>query len=333
MRTKTGTKTGTKTDSILGVVKRLPRRGTRAAAALVGLALALATSKGTAQEPATPQAAAEALFAEGRTLLAQGQREAACKKFDESYRVDRAAMGTLFNLALCNERLGRFATAWLQFREVTARSRATRPDRAELSEGRAAAIEPRFSKLRVVVPEAVRRIEGLAVTLDGAAIPPASFGTWLPVDGGVHVLLASAKGHVAVTFRPSVAKEKGNVEVTVPLLEPGRADAASTPVAATGATPPRSTLGWVLGAGGVTALAVGAGFGVSVLVRSSDTKDDALPLAERQSTYRELDAQAYVADGAAALGVTLLVASAVLLLTPTKAASTSARRPAAALSF
>ena len=65
-------------------------------------------------QPAQAQsdsAAARALFAEGRNLMADERYAEACPKFEESLRLDHG-MGTQFNLAHCWEKLGRTASAW-----------------------------------------------------------------------------------------------------------------------------------------------------------------------------------------------------------------------------
>ncbi len=59
-----------------------------------------------AQEPTE----ADRLFQEGRDLLAAGKPDEACAKFELSIKKDPRAVGTLLNLALCNERLGKLAT-------------------------------------------------------------------------------------------------------------------------------------------------------------------------------------------------------------------------------
>jgi hypothetical protein len=73
-----------------------------------------------AEPPPTssPDAAtAEALFNEGRQLLSQGRVAEACPRFEASYKVD-PGVGTLFNLAACEEQLGHVPRACDLFRKA-----------------------------------------------------------------------------------------------------------------------------------------------------------------------------------------------------------------------
>jgi hypothetical protein len=68
--------------------------------------------------PPSPQAtAAETLFQEGKQLLARGDVAKACPKFEESNRLD-PAIGTLLNLAACEEMAGMKAQACAHYSEV-----------------------------------------------------------------------------------------------------------------------------------------------------------------------------------------------------------------------
>src|SRR5215831_13682227 len=57
-----------------------------------------------------------ALFNEGRAALDKGDAPTACAKFGESLKVSRRP-NTLFNLAQCEEKLGRTASALKHWRE------------------------------------------------------------------------------------------------------------------------------------------------------------------------------------------------------------------------
>ena len=112
---------------------------------LFGLvALAASAAPATRAVAQNNAAVSESLFREGRALLEAGKTQAACDKFDESQRLD-PALGTLLNLAECHALVGRTASAWARFRELSEKARrAGQKDReayAEEGEDEADAID------------------------------------------------------------------------------------------------------------------------------------------------------------------------------------------------
>src|SRR5262245_14173157 len=79
--------------------------------ALVGVLLA---------SPAWADTAAEKAFEEGRDLYRAGKYTEACVRFEQSEQLD-PQMGTLFNLAQCDEKIGKLASAIVAYREVVAK--------------------------------------------------------------------------------------------------------------------------------------------------------------------------------------------------------------------
>src|SRR5690606_2054720 len=120
-----------------------------------GAALAVALlARPAAARPADSVAAAEQLFAEGRALLARGQLEAACARFEASLALD-PAVGTLLNLALCFEERGMLASAWARYREAADRAARERMKQHErVAVQRAAALAPRLPRLLIRAPHA-----------------------------------------------------------------------------------------------------------------------------------------------------------------------------------
>src|SRR4051812_33228673 len=82
--------------------------------ALLAVLLAAAFAPTTARAQGS---AAEALFNEGRKALAAGDLETACARLRASDKLDPAP-GTKANLAECEEKRGRVATAWELYRTV-----------------------------------------------------------------------------------------------------------------------------------------------------------------------------------------------------------------------
>jgi tetratricopeptide (TPR) repeat protein len=186
-----------------------------------------------AQEPNAEDALAEALYRQGRALLAEGKVAEACPKFAESYRLD-AATGTLLNLAACHESEGKFAAAWVEFSRAAALARRDRRyDRVRFAQERLAVLEPKLSRLTVVVA-AEGEAPGLEIRVDGAPVRDAARGVSTPVDAGSHTVEASAPGRKPWSRQVEIAGEAANVTVLVPALEP------AAPVTPTAPEPPRT---------------------------------------------------------------------------------------------
>jgi hypothetical protein len=82
-------------------------------------------------------ARAEQLFEEGRQLMAAGRFPDACRKLEMSLQLD-AALGTMLNLAMCEERAGHKDQACIWWRIATRDARrAGQAERAAVAERRA----------------------------------------------------------------------------------------------------------------------------------------------------------------------------------------------------
>lgn len=162
-------------------------------------------------------AMAEALFKEGKKLLAERQIQAACLKFESSYRIDPAP-GTLLNLAMCHEQDGKLATAWGEFNESLQIAKKTnRADRAKIAREHISAIEPLLSRFVVIVPEGATKI-GMVVEMDGVPLEEGAWGTAMPIDAGDHKAIVKAPKHKS--WEKLVAVEHGKVAtVVIPKLE------------------------------------------------------------------------------------------------------------------
>lgn len=217
----------------------------------VGLAIAVVSLAPTTSAQ-LDAATARTLFDEGRKLAASNQFEAACPKFQESYRLD-PGMGTLFNLADCWEHIGRTASAWAAFLQVVDEaSRTKQPDREKIARTRATALEPKLSRLLVKVDS---KDPGLELSKDGTAFGAAQWGSALPIDPGQHFIEAKAPSKQTWRVRVQVPPGGQTVTVVVPaltsdvaLVTPAAAvsapvappPVAPTPTAATAPPPPTS---------------------------------------------------------------------------------------------
>jgi hypothetical protein len=195
-------------------MKRIDRGIATRVALLLGLLVWLLPAVLFAAE--ADQAAARALFAEGRKLAASGNYEQACAKFEDSYRLN-PGIGTNFNLADCLEHLGRKASAWARFLDVaTATKAAGQPERESVARARASALEPSLSRLVIDVRSPAA---GLIVQLDRIRVAETSWGMALPADPGEHVIEAVAPQKKKWSTKVTVPPTAETLSVSVPQLE------------------------------------------------------------------------------------------------------------------
>lgn len=262
----------------------------------------LVASHGLGASPALAgdKVAADALFQQARQLMAEGNYEEACPKFEASNRVD-PAVGTQLNLALCLKQAGKTASAWSAFRSAAAAARDHKqPDRQAAALAEAAELEKQLKYLTVRV-EGEARIDGLRVTLGSSEVVPSLWGAAFPADPGDHVLTFSAEGYESATIPVSIAEAATTIDAPVlRKLAPEPAPVAATtppPAPPKGPPPPApapreepsSAPLWI--AGGATALmAVGVGVTGGLYLSERSTYDElngdssATP-EERQAAY------------------------------------------------
>lgn len=191
--------------------------------------LVSATASAQSATSAEDIALAEGLFREGQTLYAAGNAVEACPKFASSYQI-AGGLGTLANLARCYATIGKTASAWALY--VDLKTRATREgqaERVEEAEKRIAELEPRLSRLRVVVADA--SLAGLTVRRNGEPVTRATLGVAVPVDPGEHRIEVSAPGYQTVVKDQRVDAEGKSVTVEVAALValPAKAPKATAP--------------------------------------------------------------------------------------------------------
>jgi hypothetical protein len=182
------------------------------AIALMGAACLLSSM--TRAQGSDPAAAAD-LFREGRDALAAKNYELACAKFAESQRLE-ARVGTLINLAQCEEQLNRLASARQHWEEATDLGRATSDPRVAYTTEHFDAIDKRVPRLVVRVVRSAPA--DTVVHRDDVELGHASLGTPLPLDPGKYTVVAAAIHHadgVAVVVELAEGESK---DVTV---EPG----------------------------------------------------------------------------------------------------------------
>jgi hypothetical protein len=236
-------------------------------------ALALASAEASAEPPSEAQAVARELFYQGRAHMEHGEYKEACEKFAESERLDPGG-GTILNLAICHEALGKTASAWIELLDALRMATLQgRTDRQALAREHLQSIERRLSRLRIEVPEEAR-VEGLEIKLNGTELGAPAWGNPVPVDPGEQTIEASAPGKITWSDTITVGPDGDVRTSTCPVLEDKPALAA--PIAIADEKPPPATIsteqvaGFAIGATAVTALVVGGVFGVRAMGLKSD---------------------------------------------------------------
>jgi hypothetical protein len=272
-------------------------------------------------------AQAEALFRQGRELMAQGKLAEACAAFAQSHKLDPATT-TLLNHGACREKLGQIATAWSLFLEAERATRSATDPRGiqfhATALDRATKLERRVSKLTITVA-AESRIDRLEILRGDAPVDPGVWDRALPIDGGTYKITARAPGALPWTTEVTIAPEADARTVAIPRLEaappaapppadPPPADPQAPPPApeppptsevpvADVADPPSRVVPLVLGAGAVVAF--GGAIGLELWARSTydDAKSEMMDQARRDSLYDSANTKRYVAQGVAIAGL------------------------------
>lgn len=331
-------------------------------AALAVAVVVVATGARAQAEPQRKNSAdAEALFYKARALMHQGRYAEACPTLEASLRLD-AGIGTRFNLADCNEHIGKTATAWAGFNEVAAAAKAShQAERESVAKKRAQALEPRLPKLVVDVPEPA----GLSITRDGVVVPPATYGVEVPVDPGIHRVAASAPGKQAWEVNVHSVQGK-SARVTVPgelpalaalaaLAAPPAATSPEPEPVASGATtsvtyaPTETTssafpapvvenplsvqrvAGWALAGAGVIGAGVGIGFGLASIGDRNESRVHCVgDLCDADGVRMRDDAIRHgnVATVAVLAGAAAIAGGLALVLTAPRGVESPERAPA-----
>jgi len=161
---------------------------------------------------------AETLFSEGRQLLQAGDYEHACPKLAESNRLD-PSLGALLNLAVCHEKQGLVATAWLEFTEASQLARRSNErDRQDLADTHAQALSQVVPRLTVSVTSQPAA-DQVSVRIDSVVLGPHALGVAVPVDPGAHTVVAAAPGKKTWTQAVELKTGEPPVAITVPVLE------------------------------------------------------------------------------------------------------------------
>jgi len=146
------------------------------------------------------------LFREGRDALARGDVAVALEKFEASARLDEK-VGTLLNLAECEERLDRLDAAKTHLDRAVALAETSNDDRLELAKGKQAALAKRLEPLPVAVaspttppPPPSKVVEVVRPAAEPIHVVASSKQRWVGYGVGGVGVLALATGTVFTVF-------------------------------------------------------------------------------------------------------------------------------------
>jgi hypothetical protein len=160
---------------------------------------------------------ADKLFEEG-VALRDTNLQQSCEKFSQSLQKNPQAIGTLLNVALCDEKLGRIASAVKHFSEAL--DRAKEGNLADY----AAEAQSKIDKLKPDLPHVTIKLlgvrhNGTRVLIGDQVIPSDKLdGAKVAVDPGELLIIVTAPGRVTYETRMMIQK-KEEKPIEVPELK------------------------------------------------------------------------------------------------------------------
>jgi hypothetical protein len=278
-------------------------------------------------------AKARELFQEGIALASGNNCSGAIAKYKEVARLVRMTPQVAFNIAECEERLGKLVSALGNLRLAQSqledpKVRAKAKDVAAQVDARVTSLEDRIPKLTV---KRGKGAEMATLTLDGTELGSTQIGSEMTVDPGPHELIARIGEKEASRKTFTIAeKESQEVEIEVDLEAMRRAEKpaeTSKPVetSAPPTTPPPDAGGSkvpgivLLGAGVAVA---GVGFALFFGPRQSTITEleticgpDKRCPASAQATSDQGKLYTGLAEGAWGLGGAAIITGVILLAT------------------
>jgi hypothetical protein len=241
-------------------------------AAAVLVAVAMFASPAARAEGQSNEMRAEALFRSGEKKFDAGQHAQACQDFEASLKL-APKLGTLLNVALCHETVGKVATAWREFQHAAAwAAQNNQKDRHEFALQHVVALEPKLPRVALQLP-VDRAIAALEV--DGEPLPEQRWNLPVYLDPGEHAIAVTAPGkrRGSVTFR--VVSSPTEQIVVVPSLDdaPPAAPAPKEAEPPPPASPLTRNVGWGLLAAGGAGVVTGVVLGVASAVKRGDADD------------------------------------------------------------
>jgi hypothetical protein len=263
---------------------------------------------------------AEYLFRRGEKRFDSGQYTEACNDFTESLRLG-PKLGTLLNLALCHETVGKPATAWSEYHHGAAwAAQNGQKDRHDFALQHAIALETKLPRVLFQLP---RESAIATVEVDGEPLPDSRW--YLPVflDPGEHTVSLSAPGKERGSVKFRVTNSPTEQLVNVPALSDEVAPAQRakpSPVAPSEPDPDRTRrlVGIVLLATGGASLAIGLTFGILAVDKRDEIGDRCFGnrcTTEGAQVYRDAQTNATISTVSTVIGIGAGAVGGWLMLT------------------
>ncbi len=156
----------------------------------------------------------DAAFEEGLKLKDAGKLDKACDKFKEALSYNPNAVGTMLNVAVCDEQTGHIASAYKRFKEARDRGREQNlGEQVKLAEQHIATLEPDMPYLAIAFAETT---DDTKLLVNDEDIPVKDAGG-IPVDPGPVTVVVTRPGHVPYEAKLTIEK-KEHKAVAVPRL-------------------------------------------------------------------------------------------------------------------
>ena len=201
---------------------------------------------------------------EALALEERGEWVEACPMLERVAAGSPEAIAPKLELGRCWAEAGRTATAQQHFHRAAELAKERGDERATLAESKAAALEHRIPKLRLVLGDGNALARGVVVECDAVAIAQNAVGTDMPLDPGNHVVVVRA-GTKVVSRKLVVLPDKDTVtSFDLPSEDPHTPMTAAT----SGSHWPLATT-----VTGAALFAVGTGFGLDGLAAERRLSD------------------------------------------------------------
>lgn len=196
------------------------------------LAITLATHAASAQAVDLNREKAQALLDEANPLMDTGDYSAACPKLELAVSLVPEAIGVTMALGECYEGMSALVDAWQQYRraEINALRRGdSRADEARMAMTR---LDTSIARLAIVVPNNVRAITQLRITLDNSELSPNLWGSTIRLKPGRHTISVSAPHWTPYQRALELTSSPGTTAHVIPQLKPFARSASQPKISA-----------------------------------------------------------------------------------------------------